>query len=771
MTFIVQLFVGLWVLFIAVAWCVNHYDYFDSYLHFSDGSFYALHALLPFLFTLGGALVVIALYYLRTKSFVLSLHYSWFLVSLGVLSLSTILFNLVAYIRIVPPYQEPLLSTVHWIAHNGIFLQKLLLTSLWIGAFSLAVYLLGHFVSRYSAPLRTIPSHNLRTLTFFALGLLLLTVITFFISLFGILVPVVFLFLLGVLVIVEYAAFKAVLHAMFTKRTTDIDFTHLTFWLSFIIFFIASITLIDVLRADPFDFDSSTYYLNRAYIMGQTGAIVSGGHPFPFELLSAIGYTFVDSAYLALANGLLYTTLGFLTLYGLTHKIIGDKRISLLIGTSWLILPMTQNFLVRDAKPDLLLFFIIALMLWFFYLWVLEKNRSSYIYLASIFLGFALTVKATAAFMLLALSFVALCSWTTWDASLNHKLKVALISILCGLLPLLLWVTFALYSSKESENTRLSKLWISTNSEAPSIGARTYASLGVDESQCTFTHADEDFGRYEITTTAFPLGVLVAPWSLTMNTNKIVASYPMNIGFVFLALLPLALPVAISKYDTKRKMICPYAVLLSVGTTVYWLAWYFFAHGILWYGYPGLIFFFLILGFLLRHYESVPKVKNTLIMCMFVNIIFLLSMRLLLFAEPPVVIYGASNFNTNATHYMKLMEILNNPQNSEGSVYLTASQSIYYIDHNDKRVLRDYYLDTFYCLDQGMNDVETRRRLQNLDMRYFIYTKSIPDLEISMTGTLHAKTDRFLNFAKTSLTLIHEEEEFMIFKLPLDISH
>ena len=133
---------------------------------------------------------------------------------------------------------------------------------------------------------------------------------------------------------------------------------------------------------------------------------------------------------------------------------------------------------------------------------------------------------------------------------------------------------------------------------APSIAMNpplTVLNGAISDLQPTGVH--EEQGRYA----GFDQGIrkyLMLPFTVTFN--PLVSGMYVDIGYLFLALIPLVILIFIRKplieMDSRfrgndKKM--PYEILF-VGI-IYWLMWGFFAKGVIWYGFGGFIFLFLFI--------------------------------------------------------------------------------------------------------------------------------------------------------------------------------
>jgi len=766
-TLITNMSISVWFLFVVSSWYINHNDILHWLYDILNHPALPLNRLLPLSIT---AITILVPYiYIRLKYHTtkITLSYSWALLVLYTMIYSIILFNIIIYFRITPPLQVPIfeLTFQNFFNHN-LSLIKIMLTSIaWMSVFSLILYLLGKTCKKI-VPL---PSQNVpiifKNLIYFSLGLFILMLITFFLAFFESLNPFYYIILFVGLLLLKRKEVFNIYKIAIQKRSLLINYHSLHSILLFFIVFIVSITFIDILRPAPFGFDATTFYFNNVKLIAENTSLIPSGRPFPFELLASIGFLFSHNAFLAIGSSFIYAFLGFFSLYGFTQYILKNNTIALITATTWLALPLTLIFVYKEPKPDLLLFFLCTMSLWSFYIWS-KNHNNNLLFLTALLIGFAFTVKILALFILITIGVLIIFHWSKWPISFKEKIKSVLLMILLFMIPLIPWGLYAIHTHENQKINSISKILFSYNKNIPDLTKEVYASLGVDSSICEETSHKEDYGRFKVNTFSFPLNIFMAPWSLTMNTNKGIGSLGLNIGFIFLSILPIGILSLFRKKIIKKSLQNSFISFTIIGSLVYWILWFTFAKGVLWYGFAGFTFLYLGLAYTLYLLKNNRLIYNIISVIIILNLLMLLVMRAPLFVHRPVISFITLQIDSRSMRYKKITNILNTDEHKDALILSTASQSIYYIERNDHRVIKDWYLDKYNCLQQGGNAETILTRLQSLHIQFIIFSKGIVSIESDTNGTLHKKANTFFHFAKKHLPIEVETGEYILFSIP-----
>jgi hypothetical protein len=394
------------------------------------------------------------------------------------------------------------------------------------------------------------------------------------------------------------------------------------------------------------------------------------------------------------------------------------------------------------------------------------------------FLGFAVSVKLTGLFLaasFLAASFLAvlLLSWRRLGGSLLVRGKTLLFGALLFLLPLSVWMIYGGYTREWRVLPTDSPVSIFTSVDKGQFQMTKdkLTALGVDHDVCKSTYAEEDYSNF--------LGVnagiherLALPWVISMNT--LFPSFVMEIGFMFLVVLPL---FALFRWKilfepTEIKTSTRIWKYLFVVAGAYWLLWGMFAHGIPWYGFPGFVFLSLLVASFIRVAPQRYYFRFVLLVLSFLSVFVLTALRAEYFGDPWFVRYivGGSDpvlERNYFSHMYQVGRIIN--EHPSDKVLVTASTLPYFVDDERRRVLRDWHLDEFICIDQGKDDMRTLARLRSLGIRYIFFQKAIiTDSGDTSIGYLREKVGRFVDFSSKNLKVVVDDrqENTMLFEVP-----
>ncbi len=749
------------------SWILSHLPLLQSLFLFETGWVVPLNRILPLIFSF----VILILFYtyirLKYKTYHISIPYPLFAASMSIIILTICTFNVAAYVRILYPLQTPILDSSQWFTHNIAFLSKLFLQLAWMSLFCIGTYAMGIRLSRYIPHFLKIKDTLLCKLTQIALGMWGWTTLIFVLGYTNLLsktsITIVFILFL----FLEFKTIKNQLLKLIRLKEISINMKSIRFWLLTLVFILLSITLIASLRATPAGFDDTTTYLNKAHLIAQNNSLIPGGTPFPFELLASVGYLFGGTAMFAFGNNIIYAVLSFLGIYGISKLFSSSDTAAIAASASWLFLPTTSEFLFRDIKPDLILFFLTTLSVWLFFVWIHKKKNTTPLYMSLFILGFAVSVKLNALFILasILLCILYMVPYKKWHISAQQKTKVLFVGILCFMTPLLMWSWYAIDTGGIYKITKYTNIISSHNETSLALDKDQFQKFGIDIATCPFNGEIEDNNRFIKKPLSFN-NFLLVPWQITMNERGFSRLYVTEIGFIFLitGILFLFSLVRLS-YSKKRtlvkdKKIIPFVII----TTTYWILWLLFGRNIIWYGYSGFVFLCIMIPLVFLYNSKNKLFKIILYAAIAINILIMLTIRTAHFAHPYTLIYVAENIDHYVDKFEPITTILNSSEDT--FAYLIEGEMLYYIKDNHERVIKDHYLDLFTCLDSKKDDVEILQHLQTLNIDYVVYNNQISSVGNNPTGMRRKEIVRFLLFAQKNLKQELITDDFFLFSVP-----
>lgn len=681
---------------------------------------------------------------------------------------SFLLFNVVAFFRPLSETKLPVLDIDLWLASNAHFLwEELLIVGILLLA-TLVFYTLGILIITHIFREKQFISHEslFDFLTLVAIGLFGWIGIAFLIAFFGFSSPLPFLVAIAFIVLTGWRQGVRSILWIFTPLKRDINISSASFWLWALLVFFMSLNLLSGIRPIPVGYDDMTFYMNRADLIAQGGQLVGGGNPYPFELLAASFQALTHSTMLGMSMGIFCGILGFLVVYGF-GRYYWNERVGLISGTVWTSLSLTSALTVREVKPDTLLFFLSALSIWSFFVWLRER-KSHFLYLTAFLLSFSFTVKLTAVFLVAPFLIGLAWQWREWSCPLRERMKVLLISCLFALIPLVHWIAYGFETRSGDFPSSVTGL-VSSIAPHELISLRDWESIGIDpESHCWPTGAIEDYGSY-LRKGNRVISYLLLPWDITMNT--LAGGFGSEIGFLFLALLPVAFFWRGKLFSERWGMVSKGGILVAMAVA-YWIVWSIFAHNIIWYGISGFFFLSLLVAMIVSEEYGSHWFQNFLWSVLFLGILANAVIRLEYFGNQHFLRYAAGVIDRDEfadayfPGYRQVAGVVANDV-SGGKVLMAQSKAYYFIPENNSRVFQDGLLDTFYCIDTGQNDSTTLNRLRLLDFRFVLLNKRLLQLmNDSNDGTLKQKVSRFVQFANANLKIILSGPDFILYEIP-----
>lgn len=739
-----QRYSSLIPIFLTVFTVTSVYSWFSSHIN-PDWPIRALSFFLVLILT--SLLYIIIRLYTQRAVFTVQLTPLHLLLAFVITSLLLFLLTLLPYLFTPDQFLAP---EKIWL-YTLVFLRYFLVFILSLVCIGSHLFITGELVARlFHLHLK---EDSFSTHIKLAVGFSSWLFITFFLSLFGQL-QIIPLISIGLLIaILNWKTLLKLFSLPFQKSPYSFNVHTPSFWILALCFVLFSLIAIDALRPIPTGFDDMTTYMNRSAIMAEQSSLFRGGaNPFPFELLvAAVKVLTPASMAIAMGIGVLCLIFSFTAILGFVTYLT-NKTVAQTTALVWLSLPMTSSLVVREVKPDTLLFFLFVVILWCICRWIQEKDRTALL-LASFFFGLAVTVKLTALFFG---GFFLITLFYHWPKPTRKRLIFAVTLLFYCLLPILPWLIYSIETRGGLPHSLTTALTI--ESEKPVIPQEYFSQQGLT---CSPTGLQEDLSSYQ----KRPLlsAYMFSPWDISMNNR--IGTYVSEVGFLFLALLPWLLVTKKGAPLLSRRL----RVDLTLMAIVFWTSWFVLAKFVPWYGWPG--FFFLCLGVAILLHTARPPFRVFLWSVFFVGILANTLVRLQYFANPPLLYYltGALNADgfqeNNFPGYLQTAALLNTkfPNNH---ILTTSSKSVYFIKNNDTRVIQDGYLDTFYCLSSEKNPAKTLERLNALNIQYIIFnTHFLSFLETKESTTLYLKTLYFTHFAKENLEPIFQGPDLILYKV------
>ncbi len=523
-------------------------------------------------------------------------------------------------------------------------------------------------------------------------------------------------------------------------------------WLLFIfISVLLALNLSETLRPAPTGYDDSIYYFDvvRAITLNQT----IPPKIIPFETLAAaISIAIGESTQqFALALGVYGLFLGALIIFSCGQR-LSSTRGGLIAATILLSTPMGPALALFETKPDSLLLPVLLLAIWFLIeFW--HSTRESFLFLASLFLSLAISIKLTALFFLS--GFLVVLAWVALRERLprRHFLHLSCLLILGLSLARLPWFIHETLGQWQSVDTATLSWALNTTLEPLA---------------CTTTGAIEDFARFRYAYDSTFLKILRLPWDITMNRQ--VNTFATEIGFLFLAWLPFIIFTGWQSLRSQKVNTSNSWIPLSIVTISGLFLWGIFGQEVPWYFYPALAPLALLIAF---SFEQTNHPKHLTYLLAILLIIGLLGSTLirLKFAGESYKLQSIINQHDTLKYldsaqpgFQKAMSILN--ADPTARIWLTNSRFWYGIERNSERAYMDNSLDTFACLlkAQGADGVIATWR--SLGIRYILFNKSLlQSMEHSNPASYSQKIRAFTEFAGEYLRPVWGSPYHMILEI------
>ena len=632
----------------------------------------------------------------------------------------------------------------------------------------------------------------------FALGLVALIFLLFIVALLKVLI---FKYVLGLLIALFLLTFKEVWFWLKTFFRRDIlieanYFDPFIFLLLLTIVFLAH-NFLELIRPLPVGFDDLTVYMNNPKTMAEEGYLLSGVMSHYQELFISLGQVLYKSVNVSLLLSFLGSIFSLMTFYFISSYYfvlrgfdrLKARRSAMLVATIFYTLPMTVFQSAKDLKVDLMSVFFALLALFCLFTWkekFLKNKKSPHItlYLSAFLIGFAVAIKYTNLLFL-----VILIVYLVWILFQKYRFELkkyffVLIFLGISIVPVLPMIGRNFYQTRSfaPADLRFGKAENESFKMDPPFSKEVIQPDYTQYMQNNSTGASEEVDRY-IGYEKWYKKYLLLPLRETQNAN-IYGDY-VDIGYLFLALIPLLFILYFFEKKGKTKTILTEIILLGL---VFWTLWTFTASGIIWYGMSGFIFLCL---FVVESYNGIKNYFSrffyylTIILVVFWFICTILLRTAFLpgnniAIDPTGLKYARGEINQRSylenkfQPYVGIVDKINeeihqNPHNPP-KVYRVGTFYKYMIDLNDRTVLDDQLLDKFSYAYQDQDNQKMLERFKNTGIKYLIIDRNLMNIDQTPDRTLTKKGDNFLNFLKLNndkleLLTNPDDTRVMIFKI------
>ncbi len=695
----------------------------------------------------------------------------------GLFLLALFIFNTEAFLIGLLPDRSPLIPLNAWASANGAFALRLgeLLASFLVltGVCSS----LGQFFMKRPHIEDPTTDGGFPFLVSLAIGLCAMAIILHALGLFGWLNPTVIWVSVTTLSIKEWRSLYSLIRWLFGKAEWRLKQDYPILIILSLGLFLGALSLVETVRPDPTGYDDMTTYMNRAHIMSERQALMPLSYPFPFEILSAALRiaTTDETLMFAMGFGVYALLFGVIIIYAFGRAVF-DQRIGLIAAVITLSVPMASALAIREVKPDALLLPIATLFIWSLVRWI-KESENRFLFTALFLLGFAMTIKLTALFLIAPLAFglivrfrfrgLTRLGWPTF--------RNCFLAAFFFFLPILSWtLAFPTIPMRPGEvpfslPTLPAKLQKFPAGYTSSLSQDM--SLLIDLTDCAATGSLEDFARFEIKRGSIA-SALFLPWDLTMNRQ--IGSSATESGPLFLALLPLGLVIGFSFFRSFRLSWRAHPSVLVVGFAItYGVLWLWFAKRVPWYGYPGIALLTLLVAVTERMFMARPFWHRFFVALLIIGLSGHALLWLKSSGQSGQIRYAGGQIDRldylefSLPGYRTVTDTLN--RQPESRIYVTGSRLVYGIHNNDWRALLDTRLDSFNCLAREDDPEKTLAALRRLQIRYVLFSRSLlQELAQDYPSTLRNKVVRFTDFAGEHLRVVWGSPDYLIFEVPAE---
>jgi hypothetical protein len=519
-------------------------------------------------------------------------------------------------------------------------------------------------------------------------------------------------------------------HKKFWETTKKICQCSITLSLKEILWgsLVGAITILNILQSFfPFSlgWDSANEYLLITKVLAENKQVLTGVFPsfvnvflsFPTQILGISGAQF----FLSLGGlGL------WLSIIWFGQKLHLKKSFSILVATTFFLIPAVQFQLSRDLKPDI---FFVTFLLMGLGIFIFSRKLIS-----AFLLGFSALLKLTATWFFPFLMIIIVFLRTQW--------KQKIVSLFLLVLPLGIWMGINFGETKIFDTWTLLK----GTSTVPTFVLESKPALGT-----SFSEEVERYGGINI-------------WDIfrSQGIPNLQKQYT-DLGFWWLAILPLLFISFFQAFQKKQKK----HLILCVLTLGFLLFWIFCGKGIAWYGFPGLILLLLISTRYIQNLEKFPLLHTSLLGISIVFGVFSRLEQSYQHSFAASVSWAASSTQENQeslenrffSEEKKVAHILN--QDVSANIYRIGTLIKFWILNPSQRIFNDAQLDIFMQLES-----DVLRKFQEKNFTYIIFDRATDSIEKNPKGTLHHKVDTFLEFAKYNLKEVFRGERLILFEIP-----
>ena len=522
-----------------------------------------------------------------------------------------------------------------------------------------------------------------------------------------------------------------------------------SFGLLVLILFIFALNFIEVNFPAPSGFDDFRLYLNLPNLLADSHGFIHGQSPYAFTLIQGLGPLLFKNIIFSKLILFVFFPLAMLPLY-LFVKSYFSKNISQLLLLLTVSIPTFYAHTYLQVKPDFILVFLslLALISWQF--WV-DKKENKWIYLAGALVGFAFTVKITAAFLIVALFVMVL-----WRTRVLKTILIFGITILVAASP---WLINNLGAAIITDSYSLNALVYDTINPSPSLN---WEELGMPTESCVSTGAaDADYGRYTQDRGNSVLQFLMLPWDATQHaSSQIIYS---NLSFLFLGLLPILFFI---KKPSKQ------FISITLGGLAFWFAWGFLGSGVIWYGFSGFVFllFWLIasLDLFIKH-SKFTRVFVGIFLVVWVVSGFYLRGNLFFNRTHKLMPYisGLATYEEFWEYTYPGYEFLTKMFNEdfpEATIFTTSPANFYYlIENNEERILFDQFYDDLNCLLYDRDENLFAERLKNSGFDFIVLP--VPEYDPAYPPDFYTLKERILEMVNDNIPFVYTNGEIYIYYL------
>jgi hypothetical protein len=621
-------------------------------------------------------------------------------------------------------------------------------------------------------------SYDLKEFLFsFGLGVMLIVLLLFILGCFRWLQSAPLWIILGVLLSLAHKELWQWLKIFFRPQ---IHFQGAYADVRIILFLLFSIVLghniLELIRPIPIGFDDTSIYINLPHLIAQKGGLLSGYDAYSWELFVSLGYVLFHSTTITLFLSCLGGILAFLGIYVSVKSYCEQRSIhksqgngyALFAATLFYSLPAVVFQSTKDMKVDLGVQFFMILAFISILSWRNEgQHNFGSLWLTGLFMGFSFTIKYTALFFIIAMSLAILMLMAKRKE--KRSCIAFLIYIVCIGTPFL---PYGIKNIAETKQLSVQSLR-SGKSSAPVIAANPPMtsvreqlpdiSKGVQEEQGRYLGYDHGIRKY-----------LLLPFTVTFN--PLVSGAYVDIGYVFLAVIPLIIIMHARSHKKSETNSSPLLLQTICFGSLYWLLWALFAKGVIWYGYGGFIFLLILIIEVLYQLKDLNwtflrYITNSAIVFWLVCAICLRTVSSSALSIDPVgLAYAAGTIDENeyikqnVPAYLNISRLINDDidKNKENppKTYRVGTYIKYFIHQNNILVLDDNQLDIFMFLTQDHDDQKTIARFKNAGIKYLIIDTNTPDLDRTPGKTLRTKYQALIRFIKqnrSNFDIIYDE--------------